>query len=90
MSGNPGATPPVQVRSNSPSRAPETKAPHSAGVKIREGLSGRSLLRIAMTADRAHGDDLRGRPPGPLARAGQESGGSEPTSHMEKNCEPPP
>ncbi len=38
----------LQVRSNSPSRAPDTNAPHSAGVKIKEGLSGRPLLRIAM------------------------------------------
>lgn len=29
-----------QVRSNSPSRAPRTKARHSAGVKISEGPSG--------------------------------------------------
>lgn len=36
------------VRSNSPSRAPDTNAPHSAGVKIREGLCGLPLFRMAM------------------------------------------
>lgn len=66
-----------QAGSKSPSRAPRTKARHSPGSKISDGL-------------RPGGP--YGPRTGPVGRStgGQPVGGSEPTSHMEKNCEPPP